>query len=196
MTPSDRTFVTRAITVAAGSLIPISLISFAAPASAAVISACVNNSTGAVRISTTCGGVEHAISWNNAGPAGPAGAIGPAGPAGPVGPPGPAGPAGPVGPAGVAGPAGPPGPAGTASTFVSRTLTTNVDDDGVQHEIMKTCNAGETVSGGGYAYSDTDNVEIRGSRSIGLTTWSVIIENPTSNPDSGVALVVYAVCAS
>lgn len=99
------------------------------------INACVNNSTGVVRLlpsqlpapfNTSCNTsttnpllTESALQWNQVGPAGPqgpqgqagpTGATGPAGPQGPTGPAGPQGPAGPTGLQGPAGPAGPPGP--------------------------------------------------------------------------------------
>lgn len=53
--------------------------------------ACVNNSTGAIRIvskTTTCKSTEHKINWNEVGPKGARGPQGPEGPAGPQGPPG------------------------------------------------------------------------------------------------------------
>lgn len=89
--------------------------------------ACVNNSSGTIKIVTAtgaCAGNEQRIVWNQTGPTGPAGPQGLPGPAGadgvdgatgPVGPtgengtngaPGPAGPAGPIGPTGPMGPAG------------------------------------------------------------------------------------------
>jgi len=50
--------------------------------------ACVNNSTGAIRIvtsGTTCHSNEHKIHWNQVGPQGPPGPQGPQGPKGPPG---------------------------------------------------------------------------------------------------------------
>ncbi len=223
MTPSNRRPITRAVTIAAGSLIPISMIGFASPASAATINACVNNSTGSVRVTNSaCGGAEHALSWNNVGPVGPVGAVGPIGPVGPAGPQGPAGPpgaigpvgpagpvgsagpqgpagsAGPQGPAGPAGPAGSQGPAGPGSTYVTRTDSVTVDDDGAVHALTKICDAGERVSGGGYHYEENvANVEVRGSQPLpGGQAWQVFIENPASNADAGLLVTVFAVCAS
>lgn len=66
--------------------------------------ACINNSSGAIRIvsqSTTCKSTEHKVHWNQAGPQGPQGPKGPQGPTGPQGAQGPEGPSGPQGPAGV-----------------------------------------------------------------------------------------------
>src|SRR4051794_14820286 len=67
------------------------------------INACVQKSSGNVRIPQDgkgCTNTESPTSWNVVGPAGPQG------PAGPKGDPGPAGPQGPVGPQGEQGPQG------------------------------------------------------------------------------------------
>jgi hypothetical protein len=117
----------------------------AAPISTQVI-ACVNSTTGAVRIVSStalCVAGESAMTWALVGPTGPAGPVGGPGPigpagaagpagsvgragaagaAGPVGPIGPAGAAGAAGSAGPAGPSGPAGPAGSSSTFYSTAL--------------------------------------------------------------------------
>jgi hypothetical protein len=56
--------------------------------------ACINNSTGAIRIvskSTVCKSTEHKINWNQVGPQGPQGPHGPKGAQGPQGPQGPPG---------------------------------------------------------------------------------------------------------
>jgi len=82
------------------------------------IAACVNTSTGAVRIVASlsaCVAGETGVTWAVAGPTGAQGPAGPAGVQGPMGPagvPGAAGPQGPVGPAGATGAAGPIGPTG------------------------------------------------------------------------------------
>jgi Phage Tail Collar Domain/Collagen triple helix repeat (20 copies) len=100
----------------------------AAPISTQV-SACVNSTTGVVRIvssTSLCVAGETGMTWALVGPAGiqgPIGPVGATGPAGPIGPAGATGAAGVVGPAGatgpkgstgVAGPAGPAGPVGPA----------------------------------------------------------------------------------
>jgi hypothetical protein len=77
-----------------------------AQASTVTYYACVNNTTGAIKIvssTTTCATGTHKIQWNQIGP------VGPRGPAGPQGVAGPTGPQGPTGPKGPAGPQGPPG---------------------------------------------------------------------------------------
>ena len=103
------------------------------------ISACVNNSTGAVRIVSSislCIAGETGMSWALVGSTGPTGAAGPGGPTGAAGSTGPAGPAGaagstgPAGPAGVAGATGPigaTGPAGATGPFAGGAYSAGVD---------------------------------------------------------------------
>jgi len=107
----------------------------AAPVST-MVSACVNTSTGAIRIvasTSLCVAGETGMTWalvGPTGPQGPAGSTGPVGPAGPTGAtgatgtPGTPGATGPAGPAGPTGPTGATGPAGGASTTGFSTLTT------------------------------------------------------------------------
>ncbi len=119
MTTTSRT--ARAVAVGALSISALATTGFTHAASAApgVIDACVNKSSGSVRIigaSQSCGSAENALSWNVAGPTGPTGPAGATGPTGPAGAAGPAGPAGPVGPTGATGPTGPPGAGATGPT--------------------------------------------------------------------------------
>lgn len=115
---------------------------FSVSAYAQVISACVNNSDGSMRIASTCKRGETSLSWNQVGPqgpqgpmglAGPAGAIGPMGPtgapgpAGPIGPMGAPGPAGPMGATGAVGPAGPTGPKGANAVIASYSSTPTIE---------------------------------------------------------------------
>lgn len=79
--------------------------------------ACVNNSSGAVKMVSEgddCAKNFTLIHWNQTGPTGPPGPIGPQGPVGPEGPEGPVGAQGPAGPEGPQGPVGAQGPAGPA----------------------------------------------------------------------------------
>lgn len=87
------------------------LIAAQLPATAAAVTyfACINNSTGAIRIvsqSTVCNTGEHKIQWNQTGPHG---AQGPKGATGAQGPKGATGATGPQGPQGLQGPQGPAG---------------------------------------------------------------------------------------
>jgi Collagen triple helix repeat (20 copies) len=92
-------------------------------ADAQQIFACVNNSSGEIKIvaqNATCKNNESLLVWNVAGPQGPMGPVGPAGPAGATGAQGPAGAQGPQGlpgPTGAQGPTGPQGPAGTGGAL-------------------------------------------------------------------------------
>jgi hypothetical protein len=91
------------------------LLSLISAADAGPTDACVNETTGAIRLllSGGCNSGENAISLNVEGKQGPAGPHGPAGPRGPEGPPGPEGPKGPMGPKGDKGASqGPQGPQG------------------------------------------------------------------------------------
>jgi hypothetical protein len=86
-------------------------------ADAQQIFACVNATSGAVRIvaqGVACRTPESLVTWNVVGPQGPPG---PAGPAGALGPPGPQGHAGPQGSAGQQGPAGPQGMSGERGPY-------------------------------------------------------------------------------
>jgi hypothetical protein len=87
------------------------------------IAACVNTSTGAVRIVASlsdCVAGETGVTWAVSGPVGPQGPVGPAGitgapgSAGPAGAPGPAGATGPIGATGATGATGAAGPIGPA----------------------------------------------------------------------------------
>ena len=109
------------------------------------ISACVNSSTGAVRIVATtflCVAGEVGMSWalvgpvgvtGPQGPAGPTGATGPAGASGAAetygsaGPQGPAGAAGTPGATGAPGSTGPTGPAGAIGPFAGGAYSASVD---------------------------------------------------------------------
>ena len=124
---------TRSAGIAGGFVVALALAPISADAQ--VISACVNNSDGTLRIvapNTTCRNNETLLPWNAVGPQGlpglpgpqgvpgPAGTVGPAGAPGPAGTPGapgaqgPAGPTGLTGATGLTGPTGAVGPAGPA----------------------------------------------------------------------------------
>jgi collagen triple helix repeat protein len=89
-------------------------------ADAQQIFACVNATSGAVRIvaqGVACRTPESLVTWNVVGPQGPPGPAGPAGALGPPGPQGPAGSGGPQGSAGQQGPAGPQGMSGERGPY-------------------------------------------------------------------------------
>lgn len=104
-------------------------------AATGVITACVQKSSGAVRIvnsASSCTNNETVVTWNQVGPQGPAGPQGTQGIQGVQGPAGPTGSQGPAGPAGPEGPAGPPGPSGS-NTIVSPNglYQVTVTDEGI-----------------------------------------------------------------
>ena len=109
-------------------LVGISTAGFAAAVTTGVIYACVNNSSGTIKIiaaGETCANNWTAISWSTEGgapgPAGATGATGATGLTGATGPAGASGATGPLGPSGPAGPVGATGPAGTATGFGTNT---------------------------------------------------------------------------
>ena len=92
----------------------------------AVINACRNKASGALRVPATgvsCKSDEQPLQWNVRGVAGPVGPTGPTGAPGPVGAAGAAGPAGPRGATGAVGPQGPAGPT-TVEALRGSTCTT------------------------------------------------------------------------
>lgn len=98
-------------------LLSLSMASLVYPsvAHADPIRACVNKSTGIMRLvgpEAKCKRSERLVIWNVQGPVGPQGIAGPAGSTGATGPAGPTGPTGASGSSGGSGPAGPAGPAG------------------------------------------------------------------------------------
>ena len=118
--------------LAGSAVFPTDALAHAGVSDPGVIHACVQRSSGQVRIvgvNGTCSGSEDPLHWSVVsagagaqglqGPMGPPGPMGPAGPQGPQGQQGPAGPAGPSGPqgtqgeTGATGPQGPMGPQGT-----------------------------------------------------------------------------------
>jgi hypothetical protein len=131
----------------------------------------------------------------------PAGARGPAGPAGTPGAAGPEGPQGPEGPEGQRGPQGPQGPQGQqgpAGLSGVETVSVNDFSNVVRREATATatCPAGKQVIGGGAdlnsAIQERQTGIIR-SRPAGNNAW--IATGRTYEPNTGVMLTVYAVCA-
>jgi hypothetical protein len=100
----------RSIAIASTCLgVALSVVLAPQSASAQIIYACKNNSTGDLRVvaqGARCPRNWSHLDWNVAGPPGPQGMAGPPGPTGAQGPPGPMGP---QGEAGLQGPAGPQG---------------------------------------------------------------------------------------
>src|SRR5450631_191025 len=118
--------------------------------------ACINNSTGAIRIvskSTVCMSAEHKINWNQVGPQGPQGPKGPQGATGPrgaTGPQGAKGPQGATGPQGAIGPQGATGPQGA------------IGPPGVSAGSSGLGSASSLVGFPGHVIAQTSNVPVAG----------------------------------
>ena len=188
------------------SLFLVGTAAMAAPVSTNV-SACVNNSTGAVRIvasTSLCVAGETGMSWALVGPTvstGPAGATGPQGPAGATGPSGPAGLAGargaigstgPQGSVGNAGAAGAQGPAG--ATGPTGSYGTGAAPTGIPLSIGGNTGSSIYMRLGGGAESNTLNGLVATYTNTScvpkLTIWSftgtaqnwvILAVNPTAN---------------
>lgn len=99
-------------------IVGVSTVGLAGAITTGLIYACVNNSSGTIKIvsaTTACANNEIQVVWNAEGIVGATGPTGPEGPTGPIGPTGPTGalgPTGPIGPTGAIGPTGPMGATG------------------------------------------------------------------------------------
>jgi len=112
-------------------IIGASTVGLAAAVTSGMIFACVNNSSGTLKIigsNDTCPNNWTLLTWSQqggaqgpAGPTGPTGATGPTGPTGATGATGASGASGATGPTGPTGATGPTGPAGTATGFGTNT---------------------------------------------------------------------------
>lgn len=135
-----------------------------------VISACYNSS-GTLRVATSCRSGETALSWNQTGPQGPAGAQGPAGPAGPAG-----------------------------ATKVQVVKQSGAVDTNTEVDLAAVCPSGTTLTGGGgevspngisSAYLTASSPYYGGGTSpIG---WHVI---GTNTSGSTLTFSAYALCAA
>lgn len=164
MTPGfTRAILTGAITIVIASAIGVASAESAPRTSQAVrsepvIRACVDRTTGDMRIPRTtrpCYPRERTLMWSVTGPAGPAGPQGPAGVMGPEGPQGPAGnqggrgPVGAPGPTGAAGPQGDPGPAGGFgghASFLDLQTQTNTSPGNPLAVLLRTTDISSGVS--------------------------------------------------
>jgi hypothetical protein len=105
----------------------------------ALIHACVNDSSGTLKIvgaDQECSNGWSPLDWNIMGPQGDSGPAGPQGDSGPAGPQGDSGPAGPQGDPGPAGPQGDPGPQGPAGAGV-KTISGIVNSDGTANSVTQ-----------------------------------------------------------
>lgn len=163
----------------------------AAPVSTNV-SACVNVTTGAVRIvasTSLCVAGESGTSWALVGPVGATGAQGPAGATGATGAPGAAGaqgPAGAIGPAGPAGPTGPTGPPGSYGTGAAPTgIPLSIGGNTGSSVYMRLGGGAESNTVNGLVSTYTDgNCRLKlkiWSYTGTAETWVVLAVTPTAN---------------
>jgi hypothetical protein len=195
-------------------LVGTTTIGFAAATSIGVIYACVNNSSGTVKIvgaADTCPTNWTALSWNQQGATGASGATGPTGPAGPAGAQGPigatgaqgdkgdtgaTGATGPTGPNGDTGATGPQGPGGLSG--YEEVIHQVFVLPGAFATVSVMCSAGKRVLGGGYDIETPDDLKVFSSEpalngNIINNGWSVIVKNTSSANIRQVT--VSAVCA-
>ena len=190
-----------------------------ASAAGDVINACVNKSSGELKIvdaGTTCPNNWVALQWNAQGVSGATGATGPAGPTGATGATGPtgangatgatgaAGPTGPTGAAGATGATGPTGAAGATGATGAPGLTNTYDRSAsftVNSNSFFTafvfCNAGDiAISGGFDKLSSGSDLELLVSHreSGDPATWRFTVFNHLFLPGSD-SITFYAVCA-
>src|SRR5688572_15598965 len=168
------------------SLVSVTLVS-AHGGNTALIHACVNNTSGEIKIigaNATCPNNYRALDWNIQGPAGQQGPIGPVGPVGPVGP------------QGLQGPQGLPGPAGISG------LEVVTADSGTQEaariDVIVACPAGKKVLGGGHQVTGNNlGITIVTNGPLGSSQWAVtavVNEYPTVR--GSWSLQAFATCAN
>jgi len=184
-------------------LVSLSLVGAAAVAApvSTNVSACVNSSTGVVRIvasTSLCVAGETGRSWalvGPTGPTGPQGSTGATGPAGVAGATGPTGATGPQGPVGASGPAGPTGPTGaTGPTGPSGSYGTGAAPTGIPLSIGGNTGSAAFMRLGGGVESNTLNGLVttytNGSCLVKMTirsftgtaqTWVVASATPTTS---------------
>lgn len=168
----------------------------------ALIHACVNNTSGEIKIvgaNANCPSNYRALDWNIQGPAGQQGPIGPVGPVGPVGPIGPQGLQGErglqgeQGPQGLPGQQGIPGPAGISGLEVVQV------NSGTQNtfriDVLAECPAGKQVLGGGFATAGNNiNVSVAANAPYGSSWVVTLVQNDLT--DRVWSVQAYAICAN
>ena len=187
-----------------------------------VITACVNKSSGEIKIvdaGTTCANNWVALQWNAqgvggatgaTGPTGATGATGPAGPTGATGPSGATGATGATGPAGATGAIGPTGatgatgangatgatgPGGLTNTY-DRTQSLTVNSNSFVTTFVS-CNTGDVAISGGFDhFTAGSNLELWVSeREPGIpATWRFTVASRLFLPGSD-SIVLSIVCA-
>jgi Collagen triple helix repeat (20 copies) len=183
------------------SLLSVTLVS-AHGGNTALIHACVNNTSGELKIvgaNANCPNNYRPLDWNIQGLAGQQGPIGPAGPVGPVGPIGPTGPQGLQGEQGPQGLPGEPGIQGPAGISGLEVVTVNSGTQvAARIDVFVECPAGKQVLGGGYGTIGSNlDTSISTSAPYGSYQWVVTaVTNDYPNVRSGWSVQAYAICAN
>ena len=168
----------------------------------ALIHACVNNTSGEIKIvgaNSNCPSNYRALDWNIQGPAGQQGPIGPVGPIGPQGLQGERGLQGEQGPQGLPGQQGIQGIQGPAGISGLEIVTANSgNQDAARIDVSVECPSGKQVLGGGYStYGNNLNTSITTSGPNGSSQWVVTaVTNDYPNPRALWTLQAFAICAN
>ena len=129
------------------------------------------------------------------GPTGATGAQGVPGPTGATGPQGVPGPTGATGPQGGPGPTGPPGPAGAGGATSTYFRSKNVFNDDPNFTGTASCDAGDKVTGGGYALSPAGSTHVNYDKPVdnaGTQGWEA--QGGLNFPFLNGFFTLYAVC--
>ena len=177
------------------SLLSVTLVS-AHGGNTALIHACVNNTSGEIKIvgaNSNCPSNYRALDWNIQGPAGQQGPIGPVGPIGPQGLQGEQGLQGLPGQQGIQGIQGPAGINGLEIVQVN-----TAPQDTARIDVLVECPAGKKVLGGGYATAGNNlNTSIAANGPATSSHWAVTaVTNDYPAIRVGWSVQAYAICAN
>jgi Collagen triple helix repeat (20 copies) len=186
----------RMVIMSAAVLLSVFVSSGAARAQQTQLYACVNNSSGEIKLvaqNAACKNNETLVVWNVVGPQGPIGPQGPQGPAGPAGATGATGPAGPVGPTGPAGAQGAPGqqgPAGTPGvlTFSQYACTGDLIPNNSSLNFVFDGSTGGGVAGGNFTTPSSSIVLQSGSYLVALSATATYLTS-TINDTNGQGII-------
>ena len=161
----------------------------------ALIHACVNNTSGEIKIigaNANCPSNYRSLDWNIQGPAGAQGPIGPVGPMGPVGPVGPQGLQGEQGLQGIQGIQGPAGISGLEIVQVNGDT-----QNAYRIDLFAYCPNGKKALGGGFQTAG-NNVEVSvltNAPTIDGSGWVVSMAQNDLTPRLW-SIQVWAICAN
>src|ERR1700752_2924656 len=174
------------------SLLSVTLVS-AHGGHTALIHACVNNTSGEIKIvgaNSNCPSNYRALDWNIQGPAGQQGPIGPVGLVGPVGA---MGPQGLQGERGFQGEQGIQGPAGISGLEVVQANSGTLNEFRI--DVIAECPAGKQVLAGGFATAGNNvDVSVAANAPYGSSWVVTLVQNDLTARLWSVQ--VYAICAN